>query len=102
MQYFEYHRAHEEWGRKLSEEREKEFEEKYNEAYWKLKQVTDIGGFVISKDAADVLKDLRGRPKLDWKENPPWEIYSQDYEYHKQALDKVVAIANKDLKASKA
>ena len=102
MQYREYQRDHDEWGRKISEDREKEFKEKYNEAYWKLKKVTDIGGFVISKDAADVLKNLRDRPKLDWNENPPCEIYDHDYEYHKQALDKVIAIANEDLKAKKA
>ncbi len=102
MQYCEYQRDHYEWGRELSEDKEKEFREKYNDAYWKLKKVTDIGGFVISKDAADVLKDLRGRPKLDWDDNPPCEIYNQDYEYHKQTLDKVVAIANRDLKATKA
>lgn len=102
MQYCEYQRDHLEWGRKLPEDREKEFDEKYSEAYWKLKKVTDIGGFVISKDAADVLKDLRSRPKLDWNENPPWEIYDQDYDYHKRALDKIVAVANKELKVTKA
>ena len=102
MQYCEYQRDHYELGHKLSEERKKEFEKKYNEAYWKLKKVTDIGGFVISKDAVNILKELRSRPKLNWNENPPWEIYDQDYEYHKQALEKLVATANKDLKVKKA
>ena len=102
MQYCEYQRDHYEWGRKISEEKEKEFETRYSEACWKLKKVTDIGGFVILKDAADVLEDLRGRPKLNWNENPPGELYDQDYDYHKKALDKLVAIANKDLNAQKA
>jgi len=102
MQYYEYQRDHYEHGRKLSKEREKEIKEQYSEAYWKLKKVTDIGGFVISRDAAVVLKDLRNRPKLKWDDNPPGEIYDSDYEYYKLALDQLVAIANKELKAKKA
>jgi hypothetical protein len=102
MQYCEYQSEHYELGRELPEDRKKEIETKYGEAYWKLKKVTDIGGFVISKDAANVLKDLKERPKLNWNENPPWEIYDQDLKYHKEALEKIVAIANKDLKAGKA
>ena len=102
MQYCEYQSDHLSWGRKLPEDREKEFDEKYSEAYWKLKKVTDIGGFVISKEAADVLNNLKSRPKLNWNENPPWEIYDQDYDYHKKALDKIVAIAKKDLNVTKA
>ena len=102
MQYCEVQRNHDLHGRKYPEERMKKFEDKYSEAYWKLKKVTDIGGFVISNEGAKVLKDLRERPKLDWNENPPWDIYDQDYQYYKQALEKIVEIANKDLKAAKA
>ena len=102
MQYCEFQRDHYEFGHKLPEEREKEFQEKYSQAYWKLKKVTDIGGFVISKDAADVLRELKNRPKLNWNEEPPEEIYDQEYKYHKDALDRLVTIANKDLKATKA
>jgi hypothetical protein len=102
MQYCEYQRDHEMFGRKIREEKEKEFELKYNEAYWKLKKVTDIGGFVISKDAVNILQELKNRPKLEWNENPPCEIYDHDYEYHKQALEKLIAIANKDLNVKKA
>ena len=102
IQYCEFKRDQHEYGRKIHEEREKEIESRYSEAYWKLKKVTDIGGFVISKDAVDVLKDLRGRPKLNWNENPPDEIYGEDFKYHKDALEKIITIANKDLKAQKA
>ncbi len=100
MQYYQDKRDHYEDKRELSEEREKEINDLYNDDYWKLKKITDIGGFVISKNAVSILKDLRERPKLDWNENPPWEIYEQDYKYYKQALDKVVSIANKELKAT--
>lgn len=61
MQYCEYKSEHYELGRKLPEERMNELETKYREAYWKLKKVTDIGGFVVSKGAADVLTDLKKR-----------------------------------------
>ena len=102
MHYCEVQVEHHEYGRKYSEERMKEVQYKYAEAYRKLKKVTDIGGFVISSKGAKVLKDLRNRPKLDWNQNPPFEIYDQDFQYYKQALEKIIEIANKDLRATKA
>ena len=102
MQYCEYQRDHHEWGRKLAAEKEEELKNRYSEAYWKLKKATDIGGFVLSNEGAEVLKGLRNRPLLDWNENPPWDVYDQDYQYYKEALEKIVSVANKELKASKA
>ena len=102
MEYCEIQSDNAEYGKKYSEERMKEINEKYSIAYWKLKKVTEIGGFIISNEGANVLRELRSRPKLKWNENPPWEIYDQDYEYYKKALEKIIEIANKDLKASKA
>jgi hypothetical protein len=84
LQFYEFKKDHYGWGRRLSEDKENEIEEKYREAYWNLKKVTDIGGFVISNEAAKVLEDLRNMPTLNWDENPPNDVYEQDYLNHKQ------------------
>lgn len=89
-------------GTGYTEEKENEFREKYSQAYWKIKKVTDIGAFVVSPKAEAVLKELRNRPKLEWDENPSFEIYEQDYEYHLAALNKIVCLAKEDLNANKA
>jgi len=89
-------------GTGYTEEKEKEFRKRYNQAYWKIKKATDIGTFVVSSEAEAVLKELRNRPKLAWEENPPWDIYEQDYKYHRDALNKIVRLAKEDLKANKA
>jgi len=101
-QYCEAQVDYYESGGKYSEERMKEIQGKYVEAYRKLKKVATIGGFAISNEGARVLQDLLNRPKLLWEENHPSEIYDYDYKHYKQALEKFVEIANKDLKASKA
>jgi hypothetical protein len=77
--------------------KKKEFSEKYTEAYWKIKKLTDIGAFVISEDATEVLERLRKRPKLDWDENPPWEIYEADLKHYREALAEIRELARKEL-----
>jgi hypothetical protein len=89
-------------GTGYSKDRMKELGERHSQAFWKIKKATDIGAFVVSSEAERTLKKLRERPQLDWNENPPWEIYEQDYGYYRDTLEKVVDIAKKDLKASKA
>ena len=101
MEYLEIQRDYAESGRKYSEDRMKEIIEKNSIAYWKLKKVTVIGGFIISNEGAKVLRELRNRPMLKWNKNPPFDIYDQDYEYYKEALEKIIVIANKDLKVNK-
>ncbi len=102
VQYFEIHKIDYGEGTGYTEENEKEFRKKYNQAYWKIKKATDIGAFVVSSEAEAVLQELRNRPKLAWEENPPWDIYEQDYIYHRDALNKIVRLAKEDLKANKA
>ena len=102
MIYYEYKYDYYMQGLELLDEENREFKEKYKEANLKLKKVSSIGGFVISKDAADALYSLSARPNIEWGENPPWEIIVKEFDYHKIILDKIVAIANKDLKVKKA
>jgi hypothetical protein len=78
--------------------KKEEFRAKYSEAYWKIQKMTDIGPFVISNTAANILKDLRNKPKLDWNNNPPWDIYEADCGHYRKALDEIRQCAKKDLK----
>lgn len=78
--------------------KEKEFQERYSEAYWKIQRMTDIGAFVISDEAADILQKLRNKPELNWEENPPWDIYEADCKHYREALDGMRQCAKKDLK----
>ncbi len=78
--------------------KEKEFENKYTEAYWNIQKVTDVGAFTISEEACQILRDLRNRPKLEWDENPPWEIYEADSRHYRNALAGIRECARKELK----
>lgn len=89
-------------GTGYSKDKEKKLTERYSQAFWKIKKTTDIGAFVVSSKAAIILKELRNRPKLEWNENPSWDIYQQDYEYYKRALNQIVKVAREDLKKNKA
>lgn len=102
IQYCEIKKEYYGDGTDHSEEKENELWESYRQAYWKIKRATDIGEFVVSSQAAKILKELRARPRLDWDENPSWEIYAQEYNYYREALDKIVRVAKKDLYARRA
>jgi len=102
LQYCEIQKGDYGQGTGYSKENEDELRESYNQAYWKIKKATDIGAFVVSPQAETVLKELRERPRLEWEENPIFEIYEQDYNYYKDALTTIVRLAKQDLNASKA
>jgi len=78
-------------------EKVRELSVKYSEAYWKIKKATDIGAFVISKKAESVLIELRNQPQLKWEENPSFEIFEADYNFYKEALEKIIIVSKKDL-----
>jgi hypothetical protein len=89
-------------GTGYSDEKMKELGERYNQAFWKIKKTADIGAFVVSLEAEKILIELHNRPRLEWNENPPWDIYDQDYKYYREALTRIVDVAKRDLKASRA
>jgi hypothetical protein len=78
--------------------KKKEFESKYNEAYWKVQKVTDVGAFIISKESADILNKLRDRPRLKWEENPLFEIYGEEAKHYRAALSEIRERAKKELR----
>ena len=89
----------EDYGEREESETMKDMADKYTLAYWKVKKATTIGAFSLSAEAAKVLIDLNKRPRLDWHENPSWEIYEYDYQFYIEALGKIVKAANDDLQA---
>lgn len=97
LQYCEFKK--EDYGDREESDKMKEIAEKYTSAYWKVKKATTIGAFSLSEDATRILRELNERPKLEWYENPSWEIYEHDYKFYAEALEKLVSAANNDLKA---
>jgi hypothetical protein len=78
-------------------ERKKQLEEAYSISYNELVKVTNIGSFIISSDAANVLEELRKRDKGNWKTDPAWEIYASDARAYREALTQIRNLAKKDL-----
>ena len=78
--------------------KEREFLERYSEAYWKVQKMTDIGPFVISEEAAKILQELRDRPELDIENNAPFDVREQEASYYREALEGIRKCAKKDLK----
>jgi hypothetical protein len=101
MQYFEFARDEAEQNRESSDKTIIKYQEKYSIAYWKLKKATTIGEFIILSEGARILNELKTRPKLSYRNNAPWDIYQDEYEAHKEALDKIIKIAKNDLKSTK-
>jgi hypothetical protein len=99
VQYCEVEKEDYGGGTGYPEEKMKELGEKYTRAFWRIKKATDIGAFVVSPKAETILKELRNHRKLKWEENPPWDIYEQDYRWYRDALRKVVDVARRELKA---
>ena len=100
LQHCQIHKEDYGQGTGYSEEKENEFKERYNKAFWKIKKATDIGAFVISNEAHEVLMGLRNRERLNWEDNPRFDIYEHEYEHFKGALDQIVKIARKELNAA--
>ena len=81
--------------------KKKEFGDRYSEAYWKIQRATDIGAFVICEQAASILSELRKKPKLNWNDHPPWEIYEHDCDHYQKALERIRQCAIQDLKKNR-
>ncbi len=80
----------------VAEEYQKEFNDRYHNAYLELTKATGIGAFIISPEAAKVLIELASRPKPkddDWR----YEVYLEAAKAHKKALEKLRIIAKNDL-----
>ncbi len=101
LQHCEIHKEDYGQGTGFSEEKEQEFGDKYNKAFWKIKKITDIGAFVISSEAHSILSELRNREMLNWEENPSFDVYEHEYQHFQAALNQIVIIAKAELNAEK-
>ena len=101
LQHCEIHKEDYGQGTGLSESKEDELRNNYSRAFWEIKKVTDIGAFVISAEAHDVLIKLSNREKLNWHDNPSFDIYEHEYQEFQTALNKIVKIARSELNAEK-
>jgi len=90
--------AEEYWDNTEEHPEKEKFGTQYSEAYWKIQKMTDVGPFIISKAAADILKTLREKPQLAWNDNPLCEIYDADCAHYREALNGIKRCAMKDLK----
>lgn len=75
----------------------KHLHEGYLPARQKLDKATTVGAFVISEEAAGVLAELQGIPRLSPDENPTSEIYQSEFEFYSAALNAIRDCARKDL-----
>ena len=82
----------------LSDERERELLQKYIGASSSLNKATDIGALYISKEAVNILQNLRNREQLDYYNEPKFEFYEQEYKEHQKSLKELLNVAKKDLK----
>jgi hypothetical protein len=98
IKYFRIHKEDYGQGTGLPDDKEQELYVEYVNASSSLAKATDIGSFYISNNASMVLRELRNREKLDYREEPRFEIYESEYQAHQIALDKLLEIARKDLR----
>jgi hypothetical protein len=78
--------------------KKKELSDKYADSSWKIERITHIGAFVISKDIANVLEELRQRPTHNRNETSLLDAVEEDVKYFRQALLEIRSLARKDLR----
>jgi hypothetical protein len=84
-------------GRDLPEERRHEIGEHWKKGYLEVRKATDIGAFMISREAEEALKEYWKRPKGTLPED--WFAgLETDYMSAEKCLKKLVACAKKDLR----
>jgi hypothetical protein len=86
-------------GDDVPEEKAKRLDEDYKNARLEIETATGIGAYIISKEVADVLVQLKRRKRpARTRDTPRFELYEADAEAYGSALDKIRELARKDLK----
>jgi len=96
IDYCESHAKEDMTGVQIEPERRKQLEEAYARSFDELTKAANVGSFIISSKAADLLEKLRTRDK-DWESSPPWEIYTGDAHAYRKALADIRELAKRDL-----
>lgn len=81
----------------LSPEKEHELLRQYENAHREFIKALDVGSFIISADALKILETYQNRPRLNWDENPLFDIIEEDLKHIKECLQSFKLAAKKDL-----
>ena len=79
------------------EAKSKEFAARSSEAHWRIKKAIDMGSLMITSEAIDILKALYSRKRLKWEENSPLDIYDEDCDHYRKAIQAICKIARHEL-----
>jgi hypothetical protein len=98
LQYCEIEKKDYGQGSGYSDGKKKEIIDSFNQGYWTIKKISTLKQYFYSNDVCSILDKLNNREKLEWNENPSWEIYENEYIAYKNALDDIIKAAKRDLR----
>lgn len=82
----------------IAEKRFEELKARYERALADVRRATGIGAYIISDEASDALTRYSKRPRLEWKDYAPFELYDSEASHCRNTLDELRQLAKKDLK----
>jgi hypothetical protein len=101
VQYYNVYK--EDYGQRgfISKERAHDLHQRHTKAFWSLRKATDLSSLYVSPKATEVLTELKSREIIDFERNPRWEVYEEEFNHHKVALDNLLKLAGADLRGKK-
>jgi len=99
VQFFQVHKENYGQGTGMNSDQEMKLRQKYLSAISILNKAMDIGALYISDKGAQILSDLGRREVSNEWEEPPFEIWAQEFDLHKAALEKMIALSRKELRS---
>lgn len=99
VQFCQVHKEDYGQGTGMNPDQGMELQQKYLSAISILHKAMDIGAFYISDKGVQILSDLRKREVSKEGEEPSFEIWAQEYAFHKAALEKLIALSRKELRS---
>jgi hypothetical protein len=89
----------EELGEKqLSKEAQAEFNKRSRQGFNTIRRATDMGAFIISSEASDILQEFWKESENKLDPNDWYARFERNYEKAKACLDKITSCARKDLR----
>jgi hypothetical protein len=85
---------------RLSEQTNKELNDKWNHAQQELQRSIAIGSYLLPSAAIEVLTKFRQTKFGNPREDPPFELFAAEASAAKHAIEALTQIARKDLKLS--
>ena len=82
---------------KLDQKVEEKLAEQYKMALSEVSKAIDVGAFILTDEAVEILETYQNRPELSWDDYPLFEIIEHDLKYTKECLQTFKIVAKKDL-----